>query len=302
MERKPTNTSGLIANAANKPATAPKAAQTVNSIINGLMDSDGYRKRFGELLGDRAPQFISSVISLVNADQNLVDAAKSAPQTIIQSALKAAIYDLPVDNTLGFAYIVPFKNMKKGGIHEAQFILGYKGMIQLALRTGCYQRINVMDVREGELIKADRLREDYDFNWIEDEEEREKANIVGYVGYFRLINGTEKLIYMSSKQIEAHERKNRKGNYMGKGWRDDYDSMARKTVLRRLLGKWGVMSIDYKAATPGALRAAENIAGGMLDDDTPGVPEGTIDITGTGSSRSVPDAAIDPETGEVTIS
>lgn len=282
--RRPNNTAGLIANQAAKSAapTAPKAAMTVNSIINGMLDSEGYRKRLNELLGERAPQFISSVISLVNADPNLVEAVKAAPQTIVQSALKAATYDLPVDNALGFAYIVPFNNRKKLAdgttqkVPEAQFILGYKGMIQLALRTGCYQRINVMDVREGELIRLDPLREDFDFKWIEDFDEREAAPIVGYVGYFRLINGTEKMLYMTSKQIAASEQKNRKGQYMGKGWRDDYDAMARKTVLRRLLGKWGVMSIDYKTASPAALRAAENLA--AMDDTLPPPP---LDVTGS---------------------
>lgn len=284
--RKPTNTSGLIANRAgrNTAPAAPKAAVAVNSIINGMLDSEGYRKRLTELLGERAPQFISSVISLVNADPNLIDATRSAPQTIVQAALKAATYDLPVDNALGFAYIVPFNNKKKmpdGTIQkvpEAQFLLGYKGMIQLALRTGCYQRINVMDVREGELVRLDPLREDFEFSWIEDFDEREAAKIIGYVGYFRLINGTEKMLYMTVRQIAASEEKNRKGQYMGKGWRDDYDAMARKTVLRRLLGKWGIMSIDYRQATPAALRAAENLA--AMDDEGMLPPADIADVTG----------------------
>lgn len=284
--RRPTNTNGLIANRAgrNTAPTAPKAAVAVNSIINGMLESEGYRKRLTELLGERAPQFISSVISLVNADPNLIDATRSAPQTIVQAALKAATYDLPVDNALGFAYIVPFNNKKKmpdGTIQkvpEAQFLLGYKGMIQLALRTGCYQRINVMDVREGELVRLDPLREDFEFRWIEDFDEREAAKIIGYVGYFRLINGTEKMLYMTVRQIAASEEKNRKGQYMGKGWRDDYDAMARKTVLRRLLGKWGIMSIDYRQATPAALRAAENLA--AMDDEGMLPPADIADVTG----------------------
>jgi recombination protein RecT len=119
-------------------------------------------------------------------------------------------------------------------------------MHQLALRTGAYKTINVIDVREGELKKYNRLTEEVELSFIEDEDEREGLNIIGYVGYYRLVNGAEKTIYMTVKQIENHEKKNRKGDYMGKGWKDDFDAMARKTVYRRLIGKWGVMSIDYQ--------------------------------------------------------
>ena len=258
-----------------------------------MFDSEGYKKRLNELLGDRAPQFISAVITLCNADANLTAAVRQAPQTVIQAALKAASYDLPVDNALGFAYIVPFNNSKKTPdgnvvkVAEAQFILGYKGMIQLALRTGAYKRLNVMDVREGELVSCDRLTEDFEFNWEQDEEVREKLAVIGYVGYYRLVNGTEKTIYMSVQQIEAHEAKNRKGKYQGKGWRDDWDSMARKTVMRRLLGRWGVMSIDYKSASPAAIQASRNISSGLVDDDSP-LPEGIVDVTNTGTATDVP--------------
>jgi recombination protein RecT len=160
---------------------------------------------------------------------------------------------LPIDQNLGYAYIVPFKNSKKTEdgsftkVTEASFILGWKGMHQLALRTGAYKTINVIDIREGELENYNRLTEEVNINFIEDEDEREKKKIIGYVGYYRLVNGAEKTIYMTVKQIENHEKKHRKGEYMGKGWKDDFDAMARKTVYRRLIGKWGVMSIDYQS-------------------------------------------------------
>ena len=226
--------------------------QTVNQLMNAMLDGEKLRGRFNDLLGKRAPQFVSSLVSLVNADGNLQQAFYEAPMTVIQSALKAASFDLPIDQNLGYAYIVPFKNSKKdadGNWYkqmEASFILGWKGMHQLALRTGAYKTINVIDIREGELASYNRLTEEVDINFIEDEDEREAKKIIGYVGYYRLVNGAEKTIYMTIKQIENHEKKNRKGEYMGKGWRDDFDAMARKTVYRRLIGKWGVMSIDYQ--------------------------------------------------------
>ena len=218
--------------------------QTVNQMMNTLLDGEKIRSRFDELLGKRAPQFISSVVSLVNADKNMQQAFFESPMSVVQASLKAATFDLPVDQNLGYAYIVPFKNK---GTMTATFILGWKGMHQLALRTGAYKTINVIDIRKGELKSYNRLTEEVDIVFEEDDDKREQLPIIGYLGYYKLVNGAEKTIYMTKKQIENHEKKNRKGDYMGKGWRDDWDAMARKTVYRRLIGKWGVMSIDYQS-------------------------------------------------------
>jgi recombination protein RecT len=227
----------------NNQAKAPEQ-KTVNQLMSSILDGEKMRSRFDELLGKRAPQFISSIVSLVNADDKMQQAFFEAPMSVVQAGLKAATFDLPVDQNLGYAYIVPFKNK---GIMTATFILGWKGMHQLAMRTGSYKTINVVDVRKGELKSYNRLTEDIEIEFVEDEDEREKLEVVGYVGYYRLVNGAEKTIYMTIKQITAHEKKHRKGEYMGKGWREDWDAMARKTVYRQLIGKWGVMSIDYQS-------------------------------------------------------
>ena len=227
--------------------------KTVNQVMSAILDGENMRKRFDEILGKRSPQFIASVVSLVNADSNLMQAFYEAPLTVIQSALKAATFDLPIDQNLGYAYIVPFKNSKKmpDGTWikktEATFMLGWKGMHQLALRTGAYKNINVIDIREGELKSYNRLTEEVDVVFEEDDDKRESLPVVGYLGYYKLINGAEKTIYMTIAQIRKHEEKYRKGDKQGKGWRDDWDAMARKTVYRKLIGKWGVMSIDYQS-------------------------------------------------------
>lgn len=240
---------GTIQNQVTKTNTAaPAAQQTVNQMMSSILDGEKMRGRFDELLGKRAPQFISSLVSLVNADQNMQMAFYESPMTVVQAGLKAATFDLPVDQNLGYAYIVPFKNKGK---MTANFILGWKGMHQLALRTGSYKTINVVDIREGELKSYNRLTEEVDIRFEEDEDKRETLPIIGYVGYYRLVNGAEKTIYMTVKQIENHEKRFRKGDYMGKGWREDFDAMARKTVYRRLIGKWGVMSIDYQSREDG---------------------------------------------------
>lgn len=261
---------GLIQNAQAMQKAPQQKQASVTALVNELLDRDGMRKRFDELLGKRAPQFISSIVSMVNADKNLQQAFYESPMTVIQSSLKAAMFDLPIDQSLGYAYIVPFKNYKKdigAKKMEATFILGWKGMHQLALRTGAYKTINVVDVREGELKSYNRLTEEVDIDFVEDEDAREALPVIGYVGYYRLINGAEKTVYMSVKAITAHEKKFRKGEYQGKGWRDDWDAMARKTVYRILIGKWGVMSIDYQTRDAGK-QLADVIAADAQEEET----------------------------------
>lgn len=266
---------GIIQTAAQANKPEVKQQQGINTIMNSILDREGMRKRFDELLGARTPQFLSSIVSLVNADKNLQKAMVEAPMTIIQSALKAATFDLPIEPSLGYAYIVPFNNSykdDKGNWHkrmEATFIPGYKGLVQLCLRTGAYSRVpDAVDVRQGELVKYDRLTGDCEFKWEEDEDKREQLPVIGYAGYFRLKNGAEKTIYMTVKQIEAHEKKNRKGKEMGKGWREDFDSMAKKTIIRKLASKYGLMSIDYHNT---ADAQTVSLAQSIMENDTPDI-------------------------------
>ena len=218
-----------------------------------------------------------------------------SPMTVIQSALKAATFDLPIDQNLGYAFIVPFKNKKKNADGttskkmEASFILGWKGMHQLALRTGAYKTINVVDIREGELKSYNMLTEEVNVAFIEDEDEREALPVVGYLGYYRLLTGAEKTIYMTINQLENHEKKHRKGEYQGKGWRDDWDAMARKTVYRCLIGKWGVMSITYQNAQEGLALAQQMRDEGYADDFSPSfgdtIETDAVDIDGNKEDR-----------------
>lgn len=283
-------------NALRTQAPESKAQQSVMVTMNSLLDSERMRKRFEDLLGKRTPQFISSIVSMINDNKDLQEAFYQSPMSVIKSALQAATYDLPIDPTLGFAYIVPFNNsikladgqyMKK---KEATFVPGYKGLIQLCLRTGAYERVpDAVDVREGELVKYDRLKGDAEFNWIEDEDERESRPVIGYAGYFRLKNGAEKTIYLSKKKIENHEKRNRKGQYMSKGWREDFDSMAKKTVIRQLCGKHALMSIEYRDS---ADRDSMNLATALATQDLPetAIPDEIVEYS---------DVTVDNSTGEV---
>lgn len=277
---------GMIQRAAKDMQAAPEKRQQagVMAAINEILDGNKMRKRFDELLGKRTPQFIGSLVSLINADVNLQEAMHDAPMTVVQSALKAATFDLPIDPSLGFAYIVPFRNGKTGK-REAQFILGYKGMTQLCLRTGAYRDIpTATDVREGELVSNDRLRGP-EFRWIEDDEEREKLPIIGYAAHLALKNGASKDVYWSKAKVEAHERKNRKGQYQGKGWRDDWNAMACKTVLRNLITHYGLLSIDYQQGDPETVRLAQAVMEDEAETD--------------GGYEIIQDIPVDESTGEV---
>ena len=276
-----------IQKAVQNQAPEAKAQQSVNTMLNGILDGEKMRRRFDELLGKRTPQFLSSLVSMINDNPDLQAAFYANSMSVIKSALQAASYDLPIDPSLGYAYIVPYKNKGKP---TATFIIGYKGMVQLCLRTGAYKCVpDAVDVREGELVSYNRLTGEAVFNWIEDEDEREKLPVVGYAGYFQLKNGAEKTIFMTVKQIEKHEQKNRKGDYKGKGWRENFDAMARKTVIRRLCSKYALMSIEYQ---DNADRNTMNLATALATND---FPDETVELSGG------EDLIVDENTGEAML-
>jgi recombination protein RecT len=255
-------------------APAQQAAkQSISQLVNAFLDGNAMRKRFEDLLGKRTPQFVSALCSLITSDLKMQTAFRENPMTVIQSALKAASFDLPIEPSLGFAYIVPFNVKDKDtGKYKmtATFVLGYKGMVQLALRTGAYSRVpDAVDVREGELISYDRLTGDCEFKWIEDEAEREATPIIGYAGFFRLKNGAEKTIYMSRDAIKAHEKKFSKG-----GWSADmWEAQAKKTVIRRLISHYGLMSIDYQQGSEETVKLAEAVMNEEDPDIAVTIPE-----------------------------
>lgn len=291
------------ATAKNAPQTqtsntglTPQAKQSVSAILNGILDGEGYRKRIDEILGKRAPQFISSVVTMAANDTMLSKVVASAPQTIITSALKAAALDLPIDPALGTAYVVPFKNKvkKPDGTDfwrdEATMIIGWKGLVQLAQRTGLYKKINADFVYEGEKIVDDRITGD-----IRIEGEKTSEKVIGYFAYFQLVNGFEKCVCWTREKAAAHEAKNRKGQYMSKAWRDDFDSMSLKSVVRNLLSKWGPMSIDYRTAPPEMAKAAESLQDAIVEEE-----DGFIDADGVVyEDAPAPDSVIDQDTGEI---
>ncbi|KXZ65920.1 recombination and repair protein RecT [Acinetobacter venetianus] len=198
------------------------------------------QEKLKELVGKNAPAFATSVLQIVNSNSMLVNAD---PQTIFSAACMAATLNLPINNNLGFAYIVPFKNNKENKI-EAQFQLGYKGYIQLAQRSGQFSRIAATPVYDGQLISENPLL-GYEFDW----SVKSSGDPIGYVAFFKLINGFTAELYMSKEEVMKHANKYSQTAKKGFGvWKDQFEAMALKTVLKLLLSKQAPLSIDMQKA------------------------------------------------------
>ena len=206
--------------------------------LQSLMNSGAVMKKLNDVLGSekKASSFISSVISVANGNSMLRSAN---PMTILGSAMVAATLDLPVVPTLGMAYIVPYKG-------QCQFQLGYKGLIELAERSGQFKNIIDEVVYEGQLVKKNKFTGEYEF----DEDAKVSDKVIGYMARMDLINGFSKTIYWTKEEVEAHANRFSQSFRGGKSspWQSDFDAMARKTVLKALFAKYAPKSIAIQQA------------------------------------------------------
>lgn len=247
--------------------------------FSAMISTPGYQKMINNTLQDpkRAQRFVAAITSAVATNPALQECD---PPTILSGALLGESLGLSPSPQLGQYYLVPYWNKKKG-CNDAQFQLGYKGYVQLALRSGYYKHLNVIAVKAGEIARFDPLTEDVDFRMIEDEEERENTATVGYLATFEYLNGFRKTIYWSKDKMLAHADKyspafSKDGQTIKRGnvtykkvsfadyeagnypkqdewlyssfWYKNFDAMAFKTMLRQLISRWGIMSIDLQAA------------------------------------------------------
>ena len=219
--------------------------------LSQLLSSPGIKRRFEELLDKSAPSFISSILTIVKSNSKLQDCD---PYSVLSAAGIAAALKLPINPSLGFAYIVPYKN-------QATFQLGYRGFIQLAMRSGQYKTLNSGAVREGqikeidfetgEIIRGEKISDD----------------IVGYVAYMELLNGFKKSLYMTVEELQAHAEKysmsyayDLRSGKKSSVWTTNFDAMSKKTVLKRLLSTFGIISIDQQSlALATALQADQAV-------------------------------------------
>ena len=213
------------------------------------INTDKFQKAINNTLRDpeRARRFTASIVSAVSTNPALSECDAG---TIVTAALLGESLNLSPSPQLGQYYLVPYEDRKRG-CKVAQFQLGYKGYIQLAIRSGQYKKLNVLAIKEGELVRFDPLNEEIKVNLIEDEETRENAPTIGYYAMFEYTNGFRKAIYWSRTKMEKHALRYSPGYKARKGytfWEKDFDAMAFKTMLRHLISRWGIMSIEMQDA------------------------------------------------------
>ena len=207
--------------------------------LQEFLGQDTIKKQMKALLKDRAGYFAMALVQVVDGNEQLQNAE---PQSIFNAGIASAILGLPIEKNLGFSYIVSYKD-------KAQFQIGYKGFIQLALRTGQYKLINSTAIKEGEIKLKNRLTGEIDFNFIEDDDLRDTLKTVGYASYIEFNNGFRNTLYMSMKQVQAHAQKYSKSfGYKNSVWTTNFEAMALKTVLKLNLAKFGALSVDFEKA------------------------------------------------------
>ena len=216
--------------------------------MTAYLTQDAVKNQINNVIGGKnGTRFITSIVSAVNANEQLQQCTN---QSILSAALLGESLNLSPSPMLGYYYMVPFNDKNKGKV--AQFQIGYKGLIQLAIRSGQYKKINVMSIKKGELEYFDPLNEEIKVKLMVDNwDAREKAETIGYYAMFELVNGFKKAIYWSKEQMEAHALQYSQGYRAKKGytfWEKDFDAMAHKTLLRQILSKWGIMSTELQAA------------------------------------------------------
>lgn len=225
------NTAKVTAALATTDATNLKPGMT----LHAMLQTKTVKQRFEEVLGKRAPGFMSSIISATSLNKAL---ATADPMSVISAAAIAASLDLPINPSLGFAHIVPYKD-------KAQFQIGWKGIIQLAMRSGQYETINLAVVYDGQLKEYNPFTGEAQF----DAAGKKSEKVAGYLLYFKLLNGYKKFFYMTREEVEAHGKRYSQTFKKGFGvWVDNFDAMALKTVAKLGLSKYGILTIELQKA------------------------------------------------------
>lgn len=231
---------GLIQKAIKTNGEQKQLARPIDKLKH-ILAAESVQEQFKSVLAENSGAFVASIIDLYNTDRTL---QMCDPKNVVMEALKAASLKLPINKQLGFAWIVPYRDGRTGQ-YIPTFQLGYKGYIQLCMRTGAYKYINADVVYEGELVKHDKLTGEIEI----DPEQRKSDKKIGYFAFIETLNGFRKTLYMSVEEVTKHAEQYSK-SYGSKNstWVTDFDAMALKTCLRLLLSKYGIMSVEMQKA------------------------------------------------------
>ena len=238
--------------------------------VKDLLATTNYQGRLKEILGERAPQFAASIVQITNGSEQL---RKCDPHSLIAAAMTAAILDLPIDKNLGFAHLIPYVGM-------ASFQMGYKGLIQLAVRSGQYRLLNACVVHKGELTSFNELTGEL----VLDPSKQESDDVEGYAAYFKLVNGYEHAVYWTKEKVTKHAGRYSqayKAKKQDSPWFTNFDSMALKTVVKDLISHWGIMSVQMQRAVVEDQGVRRNINSDVeYIDNEPEKPVHTLDFGG----------------------
>jgi len=272
---------------ANEVATVEEKKPGIVGQIKSMLADDKVKLRFNELLGANAQQYMASIVNTVSASAEL---KKCDAASILAAAFVAASFDLPIDPNLGFAAIVPYnRSMKdeKGNwikVMSAQFQMMYRGFVQLAIRSGEYEKMNCSEVYADELVSYNPITGECefvtDFSNCTQRDEGDPQNIAGYYAWFRLRSGFSKELYMSKQAVSNHAKKYSQAyrydlskNKQSSKWSTDFDAMAKKTVIKLLLSKWGMLSVKMQQAIVEDQKIYDDDGNGSYADNQPDVVE-----------------------------
>lgn len=256
--------------------------------VKNILAEESVKNRFQDVLGKKAPQFMATIVNVVSASPQL---KQCQANSIMAAAFVAATYDLPIDSNLGFAAIVPYNNSKYNPQTkqwekqmEAQFQMMYKGFIQLAIRSGNYEKMNYAVVYEDELVSYNPITGEVefvkDFSKCTQRMNGEEDKVAGYYAWFRLLTGFSKELYMSKAEVENHARtysssyrydleKGKKSS----NWTTNFKAMALKTVIKLLLSKWGILSVEMQRAIQDDQKTFDENGEEMYGDNQPDIIE-----------------------------
>ncbi len=274
--------------AKQQPAVQQQTGVSVTTQVKQLISSDAVKKKFAEVLGQKAPQFLASITNTVAGSTQL---KKCSVNSIMSAAFVAATYDLPIDSNLGFSAIVPYnesiynpQTRQWDKVPKAQFQMMYKGFIQLAIRSGYYEKMNYAVVYEDELVKYNPITGEIefvtDFSQCTQRNAGDESKVVGYYAWFRLKTGFSQELYMSTAAVDNHAKKYsqayrydiKEGKKSSK-WTTDFEAMALKTVIKLLLSKWGILSVDMQRAIQDDQKIYDEDGNGTYGDNQPDIVE-----------------------------
>jgi recombination protein RecT len=284
---------------------ANEVAEVKKQGIAGYLSSDAVKANIMSVVGEKdAQRFISSVVSAVQTNPELASCTNSS---ILSVALLGQSLKLPQSPQVGMFYFVPYKNKKKVKnpetgreetieVKEATFQLSYRGYLQLAQRSGQYKRIGVSDIREGELKYYNPITEVIEFEAETDFVKRATLPVIGYYAYFELLNGFVKELFWSREQMERHAKKysaSYRNGWSNSLWKTDFDAMAYKTMIRQIVSKWGIMSVEMENAYAGDMAVLDENGNPEYIDNVPDAPEKGVDVFAENKTEDITVEAVD---------